>query len=222
MTDDIAAESAPAKPPSLRDRQRAQIRADIRLAAYRLFAVHGYENVTTEQIAAAAGVSPSTFFRHIPSKEELLLDQVRRGWEAIALLLEQRPSEEPPDVALARAIEARTGAFHDSETEQWRAAILAAPNLLEKVSMAPEDKSRLVKLTAARMRTDSDRDIRPALLVHLAFAAADFAFQRWVRTSTEDRQPLQLLVSEALQAVMHPRWQPRRSRTTRPQKRARR
>lgn len=99
MTDDIAAESAPAKPPSLRDRQRAQIRADIRLAAYRLFAVHGYENVTTEQIAAAAGVSPSTFFRHIPSKEELLLDQVRRGWEAIALLLEQRPSEEPPDVA---------------------------------------------------------------------------------------------------------------------------
>ncbi|EUA30291.1 hypothetical protein I553_4548 [Mycobacterium xenopi 4042] len=96
------------------------------------------------------------------------------------------------------------------------------PNLLEKVSMAPEDKSRLVKLTAARMRTDSDRDIRPALLVHLAFAAADFAFQRWVRTSTEDRQPLQLLVSEALQAVMHPRWQPQRSRTTRPQKRARR
>jgi AcrR family transcriptional regulator len=222
MTDHITANKPPTKPSSLRDRQRAQIRADIRLAAYRLFAAHGFDNVTTEQIATAAGVSPSTFFRHITSKEELLLDQVRRGWEAIASLLEQRPSDESPDVALARAIEARTGAFQDSETEQWRAAILAAPSLLDKVTMAPEDKSRLVKLTAARMRTDPEHDIRPALLVHLAFAAADFAFQQWVRTATDDHQPLQVLVSEALQAVMHPRWQPRRSRTARPKKSVRR
>jgi AcrR family transcriptional regulator len=222
MTDYTGTNNPPAKPSSLRDRQRAQIRADIRMAAYRLFAAHGFDNVTTEQIAAAAGISPSTFFRHITSKEELLLDQVRRGWEAIASLLEQRPSEESPDAALARAIEARTGAFQDSETEQWRAAILAAPNLLDKVTMAPEDKSRLVKLTAARMRADPAHDIRPALLVHLAFAAADFAFQQWVRSATDDHQPLQALVSEALQAVMHPRWQPRRNRTARPRKGMRR
>jgi AcrR family transcriptional regulator len=206
---------------SLRDRQRAQIRTDIRLAAYRLFATHGFDNVTTEQIAAAAGVSPSTYFRHITSKEELLLAQVRRGWEAIASLLEQRPSDESPDVALARAIEARTGAFQDSETEQWRTAILAAPGLLEKITMAPEDKSRLVKLTATRMETDPEHDTRPALLVHLAFAAADFAFQQWVRTSHEDHQPLQEMVSEALQTVMNPCWQPRRSRSTRPRKKPR-
>src|SRR5947209_7661422 len=106
-----------AAPSSLRERQRAQIRADIQRAAYRLFTAHGYDNVTTEQIASAAGVSPSTFFRHIATKEELLLDQVGRGWEAIASLLEQRPSSEPPDVALARAIEARTGAFEGSDVE---------------------------------------------------------------------------------------------------------
>jgi AcrR family transcriptional regulator len=207
---------------SLRDRQRAQIRSDIRLAAYRLFAAHGFDNVTTEQIAAAAGVSPSTFFRHIAGKEELLLDQVRRGWEAIALLLEQRPPTESPDVALARAIVARTGAFQDNDTEQWRAAILAAPGLLEKITMAPEDKSRLVKLTADRMRTDPERDNRPALLVHLAFAAADFAFKQWVRTSTQNHAPLQQMVSEALQTVMNPHWQPQRSKGTSPQKKTRR
>jgi AcrR family transcriptional regulator len=203
----------PAKPPSLRDRQRAQVRADIRLAAYRLFAAHGFDNVTTEHIAAAAGVSPSTFFRYTATKEELLLDPVRRGWSAIAALLEQRPSGELPDVALARAIEARTGAFQDSESEQWRAAILAAPTLLEKLTVLdPEDKSRLVKFTAERMRTDPEHDTRPALLVHLAFAAADFAFQQWVRTSNDDRPPLQVLVSEALRVVMNPCWRPRRSR----------
>jgi AcrR family transcriptional regulator len=212
----------PDKPLSLRERQRAQVRADIRLAAYRLFAAHGFDSVTTEQIAAAAGVSPSTFFRHTATKEELLLDPVRRGGEAIASLLEERPSGEPPDVALARAIEARTAAFQDSESEQWRAAILTAPSLLEKLTvLAPEDKSRLVKLTAARIGTDPDHDTGPALLVHLAFAAADFAFQQWVRTSADNHRPLQVLVSEALEAVLSPRWQRRRSRTARPQKRAR-
>lgn len=209
-----AAPEVPAKSSSLRDRQRAQIRADISLAAYRLFAAHGFDNVTTEQIAAAAGVSPSTFFRYTATKEELLLDPVRRGGDAIATLLEQRPSGEPPDVALACAIEARTGAFQDNQSD-WRAAMLGAPALLEKLThLAPEDRNRLVKLTAARMRTDPQHDTRPALLVHLAFAAADFAFQQWVRMSDGGQQPLQDMVSEALQAVMHPRWKPRRGRRT--------
>ncbi|HEX2286560.1 MAG TPA: TetR family transcriptional regulator, partial [Mycobacterium sp.] len=161
------------QPLSLRDRQRARVRADIRLAAYRLFAAHGFDHVTTEQIAAAAGVSPSTFFRYTATKEELLLDPVRRGWSAIAALLEERPRGESPDVALARAIEARTSAFQDSESEQWRAAIVAAPTLLDKLTVLdPDDRSRLVKLTADRMRTYPEQDTRPALLVHLAFAAA--------------------------------------------------
>jgi AcrR family transcriptional regulator len=203
LPDNAAPPDTPAT--SLRDRQRAQVRSDIRHAAFRLFAAHGFDNVTTEQIAAAAGVSPSTFFRHVATKEELLLDEVRRGGAAIASLLEQRPAAESPDVALARA------------------AILAAPGLLEKVSVIdPEDKTRLVKLTAARMRTDSEHDSRPALLVHLAFAAADFAFQQWIRTFDDNPPPLQTLVAEALQAVMSARWQPRRSRSASPRKGLRR
>jgi AcrR family transcriptional regulator len=221
LPDNAAPPDTPAT--SLRDRQRAQVRSDIRRAAFRLFAAHGFDNVTTEQIAAAAGVSPSTFFRHVATKEELLLDEVRRGGAAIASLLEQRPAAESPDVALARAIEDRIGAFQDSGIEHWRAAILAAPGLLEKVSVIdPEDKTRLVKLTAARMRTDSEHDSRPALLVHLAFAAADFAFQQWIRTFDDNPPPLQTLVAEALQAVMSARWQPRRSRSAGPRKRLRR
>src|ERR1700676_3524018 len=55
---------------SLRDRQRAQSRRDIRRAAFRLFAERGYDSGTTEEIAAAAGIAPRTFFRHRPPKEE--------------------------------------------------------------------------------------------------------------------------------------------------------
>ena len=85
---------------SLRDRQRAQIRADIRRAAFRLFVERGYDAVTTEEIAAAAGVSPRTFFRHVPTKEELLLAPVRHGGAAIVGLLEERPAAESPDLNL--------------------------------------------------------------------------------------------------------------------------
>ena len=105
---------------SLRDRQRAQIRADISRAAFRLFIERGYDAVTTEEIATAAGVSPRTLFRHVPTKEELLLAPVRYGGAAIVNLLEQRPAGESPDVALVNAIITRTRSFDEADCQQWQ------------------------------------------------------------------------------------------------------
>jgi AcrR family transcriptional regulator len=191
---------------SLRDRQRAQIRADIRRAAFRLFVERGYDDVTTEEIATAAGVSPRTFFRHVPTKEEVLLAPVRYGDAAIVILLEQRPAGESPDLALISAIITRIRSFDEADCEEWREALLGAPGLLEKATIhTPADKQRTVKLIAERMGADPDVDIRPGLLVQLAFSAADFGFQRWVRQAG-GRLPLDRCVSEALAAVKSPHW----------------
>jgi AcrR family transcriptional regulator len=191
---------------SLRDRQRAQIRADIRRAAFRLFIERGYDAVTTEEIASAAGVSPRTFFRHVPTKEELLLAPVRYGGAAIVSLLEDRPAGESPDVALINAIVTRTRSFDRADCEEWREALLVAPDLLDKVTMhRPADKERAMKLIAERMGANPDVDIRPSLLVQIAFAAADFGFQQWVRQSSS-RWPLDRYVTEALEAVKSPHW----------------
>ncbi len=191
---------------SLRDRQRAQIRADIRRAAFRLFIEHGYDAVTTEEIAAAAGVSPRTFFRYVPTKEEVLLAPVRHGGTAIVNLLEQRPAAESPDVALINAIVTRTRSFDAADTEEWRKALLVAPEVLGKLTMhTPADKERAAKLVAARMGANPDTDIRPGLLVQLAFAAADYGFQRWVRQS-RNRRPLDHYVTEAVEAIKSPYW----------------
>lgn len=64
----------------LRDRKKIKTRDAIRRAAMRLIKANGYTGTTIEQIAEAAEVSASTYFRYFPSKEMVLiandLDQV--------------------------------------------------------------------------------------------------------------------------------------------------
>jgi AcrR family transcriptional regulator len=88
------------RPDGLRERKKARTRASLREHALRLFRDQGYTATTVEQIAAAAEVSPSTFFRYFPTKEDLVLqdDMDTRMIEAL--------EQQPPDlgaVAAARA-----------------------------------------------------------------------------------------------------------------------
>lgn len=57
-----------------RVRRSEQTRERLQATAIRLFAEEGYDAVTIDRIAAAAGVSHMTFFRNFPSKDAVLLD----------------------------------------------------------------------------------------------------------------------------------------------------
>jgi AcrR family transcriptional regulator len=84
----------------LRERKKARTRASLREHALRLFREQGYQATTVEQIAAAAEVSPSTFFRYFPTKEDLVL-QDDMDTRMIAALEQQPPGLGP--VAAVRA-----------------------------------------------------------------------------------------------------------------------
>lgn len=57
----------------LRDRKKQQTKAALTEAALRLVDERGLENVTVEDISAAADVSPRTFFNYFATKDEALI-----------------------------------------------------------------------------------------------------------------------------------------------------
>jgi len=90
--------------PGLRERKKARTRAAIREHALRLFRAQGYDETTVEQIAEAAEVSPSTFFRYFPTKEDVVLqDDMELLWMDVFLA---QPAEMGPIAALRAAVRA--------------------------------------------------------------------------------------------------------------------
>jgi AcrR family transcriptional regulator len=99
------------QPGGLRERKKARTRASIREHALRLFRENGYQRTTVEQIAAAAEVSPSTFFRYFPTKEDLVLqdDMDTRMIEAF--------EQQPPGLGPVAAVRAAAREVFQSYTE---------------------------------------------------------------------------------------------------------
>jgi AcrR family transcriptional regulator len=86
----------------LRERKKAKTRVAIQRHALRLFREQGYEATTVSQIAEAAEVSESTFFRYFPTKEQVVL------WDdfdpLIVEALRTRPAGSTPIQALRTAL----------------------------------------------------------------------------------------------------------------------
>jgi AcrR family transcriptional regulator len=87
-------------PGGLRERKKAKSRAAIQQQAMRLFTEKGYEATTVEQIAEAAEVSPSTFFRYFPTKEDVVL------YDSLDPILLEAMRTQPAELSPIQAIRA--------------------------------------------------------------------------------------------------------------------
>jgi AcrR family transcriptional regulator len=91
----------------LRAQKKQQTREAIAAAAADLFHHRGFENVTVDDVAHAAGVSRQTVFNYFPSKEQMLFD---RDAEIEALLL-AAVRDRPPGTSITSAFRAHTERF---------------------------------------------------------------------------------------------------------------
>ena len=99
------AEDAPIE--GLRERKKGRTRDAIRDAAHDLFIEHGFAGTTVDDIAAAADVSPRTFFRYFASKEEVLFSRFDETLDLLREFLDQRPAGE----SVADALRAGSAEF---------------------------------------------------------------------------------------------------------------
>src|SRR5690349_17205711 len=91
----------------LRERKRRETRATLSLAANRLCVQRGWENVTVDDIAAAANVSPRTFRNYFSTKAEAVAAGHLERMLRIADDLRARPAGEPLWTAITHSVAAQ-------------------------------------------------------------------------------------------------------------------
>ena len=187
---------------SLRDRRRAELSSQIQEAAYQLFAERGFAAVTTEDIAAAAGISISTYFRHAPTKEDLLIEPAREAVTEIVSSYSARPADESPVEALIQLFV--THARDSQRTmDTWYRAVLTAPHLLSQSTLVTGgDHEKFIEDVAARMGVDASVDLRPSLAVHTSLATVQFVLDRWLTADTVPDAPFHVQLEEALRITL--------------------
>lgn len=126
-------------------RNGEEVRKRLQWAALELFREHGYEETTAAEIAAKAGVTERTFFRHFPDKREVLFDGDAAFTQAVTTAIRNAPKTLGPWDALFFAFDSVKQIFVENRpfTEPRQRVIASSPALQERATA----KTRL--LTAA-------------------------------------------------------------------------
>jgi AcrR family transcriptional regulator len=207
----LASETSPLLAPhsSLRERKKLATRRGIRRVALELIAERGFSHVTVEDIAAAADVSPRTFFNYFPSKEAVLFGaDPGRAEEVRARLVHDLPGHSALEV-LRVVLTDRAGQLAAELAElggdpaRWAAQMKAAqadPQLrAAQASHMAQVESSFASALAERLGTDPDRDPYPMLLASTATAVLRATMSFWAAGG--GTVPLEQLVDAAFGAL---------------------
>ncbi len=171
----------------LRERKKQKTKASIQREALRLFKKRGYDETTIEDIAAAAEISPSTFFNYFPTKEDVVLfDEYD---PMLFPLLTDAPAGETLRESIHRVLDAFAVILeHDKEAILERSRlVLEVPELRARIW---EELEKARELFAAVIASRTGREITDFEVQVVAMTLIGISFQasvEWVRSGGEGK-----------------------------------
>ncbi|HKA85252.1 MAG TPA: TetR family transcriptional regulator [Acidimicrobiales bacterium] len=182
---------------SLRERKKARTREAIIDAALNLFERNGYDNTTIEDIAAAAEVSPRTFFRYFESKLDLIMTRTDSHADDFGPLLADRPAGESLLDALREVLLSQLDAQLDDPLVLREFQVMLSTPSLRTMAREHfyEEEAGLVSGVAAHLGLDED-DLASHVIGAMIAGALWATVNRWVAEGAE-RDRIMPMLDEA-------------------------
>ncbi|MEV7422016.1 MULTISPECIES: mycofactocin system transcriptional regulator [unclassified Streptomyces] len=178
-------------------RPRVTSRDALEQLGFELFARHGFDRTTVDDIAAAAGIGRRTFFRYFASKNDL----VWGDFEGQLVRLEALLAAADPALPTMDALRGAVVEFNrfDTSVVTWHrqrmSLILRVPTLQADSALRYASWRELVTRFAAR-RMELDRsDMTPRLIGHTVLAACIASYEHWL---TDEAASLEELLDASL------------------------
>ncbi|WP_414944807.1 TetR/AcrR family transcriptional regulator [Amycolatopsis sp. cmx-11-32] len=184
---------------NLRDRQRAETRLLVQTHAIRLFSDVGYDATTVNDVAAAAGVSAMTVYRHFPTKEDLVLYDEYDPLTASAVAAQPAG---PLALRIGRALES-TAASGSSKEKAFLLArlrlMISVPALRARHLDSQYATADAIVSALCGPSPEPDEEFRVRATAMACLGAAHVALIRWAATDGEGDLPG--LIRQALTSV---------------------
>jgi AcrR family transcriptional regulator len=166
-------------------RNREEVRKRLQWAALELFRERGYEETTAAEIAAKAGVTERTFFRHFPDKREVLFDGGVEFIEAVTAAVRNAPKTLGPWDAMFFAFDSVKQMFVENRpfTEPRQRVIASNAALQERAT----DKSRALIAAVASALCERGLTVPQAnLAAQMGMATLSHGVSAWFKDGSID------------------------------------
>lgn len=153
-------------------------RQRLRRAALELFAERGFDQITAAEIAARAGVTERTFFRHFPDKREVLFDGEKIFGTALSEAIARVPAGLAPIETLHHALTEISGVLERNRPfSEVRHRLIAATPALQEREVAKH--AALVQAAAGALERRGAAPQRAHLAAHAGLAILSYALEQW-------------------------------------------
>jgi AcrR family transcriptional regulator len=163
-----------------------------------LYSERGFAQTTVAEIAARAGLTERTFFRHFADKREVLFAGARSLQELLVSSVASAPDSVAPIDAIAGALAAAGAVLQErGEYAKQRQAIIAANTELQERELIK--LASLASALAEALRERGVKEPAASLTAEAGIAVFKIAFERWAAET--DKQDLPRLIRDSLEEL---------------------